>query len=495
MVIHRRTPRNIPVRIHDFHTAPYMVSGYVWQRASPPEVYDTLVQVSCYKLLVTGYLNGSLGPNPNLQRDFPLIPWKGEIAVLFIGKRKPYVSRAPPQSLVRFAITQYMEVCIAHAEVGSPFLSYIKSIWPGHGVSGQGVSAFARTTMGPNRPDLYHRRCFLVLVDGPFDVVVIVDYVTKPVSFPSSGIQHPLTRFHVIIKTRPRRKWVSMIPEFLSSRAHMDPSGSDNDECASVQLGSSDMAPSATKTILWQRFPMRRYHVGSDGRLSNSPKVMDRSVDQVAPCKMTSEMRSFNLSSAVSFHLTRKAPNSYTTDMITQSVAAFLQPHTSSLSVSVVSHVMASLMGGDFGTEEFNQVLSTQLDALAISPQAKQDIIPALLGIAKLAKVQSQCASVSTSFSQPMVSEPEPELTDSNAEVSYQIRQRPFSSNSGSGYMTWYLGRSSCSILMLPTVPQAKTGHLYVHRDTSRDAFLYWILTTANRWERVSSGAEHPLNH
>ncbi|KAI9432910.1 hypothetical protein H4582DRAFT_2082719 [Lactarius indigo] len=88
---------------------------------------------------------------------------------------------------------------------------------------------------------------------------------------------------------------------------------------------------------------------------------------------------------------------------------------------------MAGLMGGDFGTEEFNQVLSTQLDALAISPQVKQDIIPALLGIAKLAKVQSQCASVSTSFLQPTVSEPEPEpeLMDSNAEASYQIRQRP----------------------------------------------------------------------
>ncbi len=84
---------------------------------------------------------------------------------------------------------------------------------------------------------------------------------------------------------------------------------------------------------------------------------------------------------------------------------------------------------------------------------------------------------------------------DSNAEASYQIRQRPFSSNSGSGYTTWYLGRLSCSILMPPTVPQAKTRHLYVHRDTSRNAFLYWILTTANRWERVSSGAEHPLNH
>ncbi|KAH9169712.1 hypothetical protein EDB89DRAFT_1908358 [Lactarius sanguifluus] len=162
MVIHCRTPHNIPIRIHDFHTTPYMVSGYVWQRwphrritstfvavsplcghlintsyvnieceiflprASPPEVYDTIVQVSCYKLLVTGYLNSSLGLNPNLQHDFPLIPWKGEIAVLFIGKWKPYVSRAPPQSLVCFAITQYMEVCIAHVEVGSPFLSYIK---------------------------------------------------------------------------------------------------------------------------------------------------------------------------------------------------------------------------------------------------------------------------------------------------------------------------------------------------------------------------------
>ncbi|KAH9001802.1 hypothetical protein EDB86DRAFT_3129628 [Lactarius hatsudake] len=157
--------------------------------------------------------------------------------------------------------------------------------------------------------------------------------------------------------------------------------------------------------------------------------------------------------------------------------------------------VMASLMGGDFGTEELDQVLSTQLDALAISPQARQNIIPALLGIAKLAKVQSQRASASTSFSQPMVSKPEPELMDSNAEASYQICQRPFSSNSGSGYTTWYLGRSSCSVLMPPTVPQAKTGHLYVHRDTSRNTFLYWILTTANRWERVSSGAEHPLNH
>src|SRR6266702_348331 len=39
----------------------------------------------------------------------------------------------------------------------------------------------------------------------------------------------------------------SQIPEFLRSQACLDPSGSDNDECASVQLGSSDMAPSTMK--------------------------------------------------------------------------------------------------------------------------------------------------------------------------------------------------------------------------------------------------------
>ena len=48
---------------------------------------------------------------------------------------------------------------------------------------------------------------------------------------------------------------------------------------------------------------------------------------------------------------------------------------------------------------------------------------------------------------------------------------------------------------MPPTIPQAKTGHLYVHLDTSRNVFLYWILTMANQWEHVSSGVESPLNH
>ena len=156
MVIHRHTLGNVPVSAYTFvhsnicyfsvmlQTKSCTVTGYLWgtwphrriihtfraisplrgniidppyvdiedafflPRALPPEVFDTLIHIAGYKILVTGYLklhNRSF-PNPNLQRDFPLIPWKGEIAVLFIGKRKPYISRAPPKSLLRFAIAQ-----------------------------------------------------------------------------------------------------------------------------------------------------------------------------------------------------------------------------------------------------------------------------------------------------------------------------------------------------------------------------------------------------
>jgi len=156
MVIHRRMLGNVPVSAYTFvhsnvcyfsvmlQTKSCAVTGYLWgtwphrriihtfhaisplrgniinppyvdiedafflPRALLPEVFDTLIRIAGYKILVTGYLklHNCSFPNPNLQRDFPLIPWKGEIAVLFIGKRKPYISRAPPKSLLRFAIAQ-----------------------------------------------------------------------------------------------------------------------------------------------------------------------------------------------------------------------------------------------------------------------------------------------------------------------------------------------------------------------------------------------------
>ena len=198
--------------------------------------------------------------------------------------------------------------------------------------------------------------------------------------------------------------------------------------------------------------------------------------------------------------------------MITQSIAAFLQPHTSSPSMPVVARAMYCLMRGDFSGEDFPQVLNAQLDSLAISPQAKQNIVPGLLGITKLVKAQlqgyvraalspSKCLSssrlctstpTSTSLSPPGV---DPGLVETNIGGSYKMRQRAFASNSGSGYTIWYFAKSSSSIVMPPAIPQAKTGHLYVHLDTSKNVFLYWMLSIANQWEHVSAGVESPLNH
>ncbi|KAH8993775.1 hypothetical protein EDB92DRAFT_1815433 [Lactarius akahatsu] len=108
-------------------------------------------------------------------------------------------------------------------------------------------------------------------------------------------------------------------------------------------------------------------------------------------------------------------------DMITQSITAFLQPHTSSPSMPLVACVMSCLMTGGFSREDFDSVFNAQLNSLAISPHSKQSIIPALLSIAKLVKVQSQGAP-----------KPAPKPMDTNIEASYQIHQRSFSSNSGS---------------------------------------------------------------
>jgi len=65
-----------------------------------------LIEISDHTLLVSSYFDRCLERNPNLERDFPIIPWHGEIAILFVGKRRPYVSRGPRWSVVYTAIAQ-----------------------------------------------------------------------------------------------------------------------------------------------------------------------------------------------------------------------------------------------------------------------------------------------------------------------------------------------------------------------------------------------------
>ncbi|KAI9450751.1 hypothetical protein BJY52DRAFT_1227039 [Lactarius psammicola] len=242
----------------------------------------------------------------------------------------------------------------------------------------------------------------------------------------------------------------------------MSPSSSasdDDDDCFSVQLESSEMSPKAPRTILRQRFAMRRYHLGQDGRLTNLAKAMDA-------------------------------------DTITHSIAAILQPHTSSPSVLIIARAMANLMAAKFSGNDLDQVLSAHLDSLAISPQVKQAIFPALLGIAKFTEAYAQNVAQSQAVIGPLgfnsgaatIASPD------GGHASYQVHQRPFGSSSGSGYTIWYFSRSSSSIQSPPIVPQAKTGHLYVHFDTSTRTYQYWMLSVGGQWESVSKNAQYPLN-
>ena len=76
--------------------------------------------------------------------------------------------------------------------------------------------------------------------------------------------------------------------------------------------------------------------------------------------------------------------------MITHLIAAILQPHTSSPSVLVIARAMANLMATNLSGNDIDPVLSAHLDSLAISPQVKQAMFPALLGIAKFTEAHAQ---------------------------------------------------------------------------------------------------------
>ncbi|KAH9953237.1 hypothetical protein BC827DRAFT_1249679 [Russula dissimulans] len=255
---------------------------------------------------------------------------------------------------------------------------------------------------------------------------------------------------------------------------------SDDDDCYSVQLEGSDLTPRAAKTILRQRFTMRRYNLEKDGRLTNQLRAMDRPVDSCAA------------------YTGAPGPSPDTT----QSIVAILQPHTSSPSLFVIARAMASLMATNSSDSNLNLVLSAHLDSLAICPPTKQAIIPALLGMAKFGDVHAQARSVA----QPQdVIEPQGSSSHSRAVISatsvgganasYQMYRRPFGSASGSGHTVWYFSRSDSSVQSPPVISQSEPGHLYVHFDTATKTHQYWMVAGNGQWESVAKGAEYPHNH
>ena len=66
-----------------------------------------------------------------------------------------------------------------------------------------------------------------------------------------------------------------------------------------------------------------------------------------------------------------------------------LEPHTSSPDLQVIARILADLLTLKYGDVLFD-ILNDELDILAISSQAKQGIISALIGIKNTTKVQLQ---------------------------------------------------------------------------------------------------------
>ena len=92
-------------------------ASFAYPTPAPPDIFDTLIQVSGHTLLVSAYFDDRVEPNPNLRRDFPLIPWRGEIAVLFVGRAKPFLTRGPPKSIIHLAIAQSVSICYPEHEL------------------------------------------------------------------------------------------------------------------------------------------------------------------------------------------------------------------------------------------------------------------------------------------------------------------------------------------------------------------------------------------
>lgn len=79
-------------------------------------------------------------------------------------------------------------------------------------------------------------------------------------------------------------------------------------------------------------------------------------------------------------------------DRTTESITVLLRPHTgaSSEKLGFIARAITCLTVGDFGDGELRDLLNSYLDTLAISPQARRGIIPALMGFTKVIEVRSR---------------------------------------------------------------------------------------------------------
>ncbi|KAI0026841.1 hypothetical protein K488DRAFT_91797 [Vararia minispora EC-137] len=96
--------RNLPLVLVDLHfSLPKTSLGAV------PFVDDSIVWIDdTASVLVSGYSHPDASVNEALLRLFPSYTWRGKIAVVFLGKWKPYLTRPPPSADVNAAVLKYV---------------------------------------------------------------------------------------------------------------------------------------------------------------------------------------------------------------------------------------------------------------------------------------------------------------------------------------------------------------------------------------------------
>jgi hypothetical protein len=79
-------------------------------------------------------------------------------------------------------------------------------------------------------------------------------------------------------------------------------------------------------------------------------------------------------------------------DKTTELIITLLQPHTgvSSENLDFLARAITSLIVGHFNADDLRDLLDSYLDTLVISPQARQHIIPALMGFTEVIEVRSR---------------------------------------------------------------------------------------------------------
>ncbi|KAJ6521408.1 hypothetical protein B0H19DRAFT_1066364 [Mycena capillaripes] len=114
-----KTETKVPCPPNTFRTGfrinklPYLVVQDSFTVTQAVVIHDTLVHVGKRRFLVSGYYRPTLPINEGLKEIAPGFAWRGEIIVVALGKRVPYLAKVDSVK-AREAANQFMTGFLSH---------------------------------------------------------------------------------------------------------------------------------------------------------------------------------------------------------------------------------------------------------------------------------------------------------------------------------------------------------------------------------------------